>query len=50
MIAAYDLQYCSKEEAAEVTRNIRNVAKLVNGLLRASVGGFEAKKYKPAKR
>ena len=49
VIAAYDLRYCSREEAAEITRQIRDVARLVNGLLRASVQGFETKKYRPAK-
>ena len=47
VIAAFDLEYCTQNEASELTQRIKRVAQLINGLLRSSAKGFPAKKYKP---
>jgi len=47
VIAAFDLKYCTQNEASELTEQISRVAQLINGLLRSSAKGFPAKKYKP---
>ncbi len=47
-ILAFDLKYCTHEEGAALTEQIRQVARLVNGLLRKSAKGFATKKFKPA--
>src|SRR5438132_1938435 len=45
-IIAFDLGYASRETISSIGESIREVLKLVNGLLRASVKGFEKKKFK----
>ena len=47
VIAAFDLEYCSRNEAAEIAERIRAATRLVNGLLRSSKKSFPAKKFKP---
>jgi four helix bundle protein len=47
VISAFDLEYCTREQAADLTQRIKQVAQLLNGLLRASENGFASKKYKP---
>jgi four helix bundle protein len=50
LIAAFDLAYCSKEQAKEIAGDIKRSAQLVNGLLRASMRkDFDTKKYGPQK-
>jgi four helix bundle protein len=49
-IVAYDLDYASREALTPIMAHIREVLKLVNGLLRASMKGFETRKFKPVSR
>ena len=49
VIAAWDLKYCTVEEAAELTNKITRALRTINGCLRKSAQGFAAKKYKPTK-
>jgi len=44
LIQAYDLGYASREDLRAVLEQVQEVAKLINGLLRASAGK-RAKKY-----
>jgi four helix bundle protein len=50
VIVTFDLGYASREELAPLMKRIRECLQLINGLLRASAKGFEAKKYKPVNR
>ncbi len=47
VIAAFDLEYLSLQEAADMTERIRGVTRVINGLLNATRKGFKVKKYKP---
>lgn len=47
VIAAFDLQYCTQTEAAELTERIKSALRVLNGLLRSTRRGFKAKKFKP---
>lgn len=46
VVAAFDLGYCTQEEAAALTAKRQRVAQLINGLLRSSSKGFANKKFK----
>jgi four helix bundle protein len=47
VVSAFDLRYCSAEEAAHLSREIQEVIRLINGLLRRSAQGHARKKFKP---
>ena len=48
LVAALDLSYCGEAAATEVGAQVRQTARLVNGLLRSSMqAAFKGKKYKP---
>ncbi|HVS33700.1 MAG TPA: four helix bundle protein [Thermoanaerobaculia bacterium] len=49
VIAAFDLEYATAEEVADLGIRIQRAAQVLNGLLRSTRRGFKQKKYKPPK-
>ena len=47
IICAFDLQYCTQEQAAAVTNQVKRVAQLINGTLRSTMQGYPKKKFAP---
>ncbi len=45
LIQSYDLRYATKDQLVPIMEQIREVAKLVNGLLRSSVNAPRKKKF-----
>jgi four helix bundle protein len=49
VIAAFDLRYCTRENAKELGTQLKRATQLVNGLLRSSMrSAFRAKKFQAA--